>query len=76
MRNTLKTECGATLFLLGLWWCAPHPLSSVRATRDLLQSRGFPVHYREFAKAGHNYGAVAKEVNADAWDFFQRIRLR
>lgn len=51
------------------------PVESVRGTRDLLQSQGFPVHYREFAKQGHDYGAVAKDVNADAWEFFERARL-
>lgn len=35
---------------------SPGYVSILRGTRDLLQSRGFPVHYREFAKQGHDYG--------------------
>ena len=51
------------------------PVASVRGTRDLLVSRGFPIHYREFPQATHNYGALADEVNQDAWKFFEQSRL-
>ena len=51
------------------------PISRVRTTRDLLESRGFPMHYLEFPRNGHDYGAVADRVNADAWAFFERIKL-
>ena len=51
------------------------PISRVRTTRDLLESRGFPMHYLEFPRNGHDYGAVADRENADAWAFFERIRL-
>ena len=51
------------------------PIASVRATRDLLEARGIPLRYREFPAVGHNYGVVAREVNADAWAFFEQVRL-
>ena len=51
------------------------PIKAVRATRDLLKANGFPVRYREFARRGHDYGAVVHEVNADAWEFFSRAIL-
>jgi len=51
------------------------PVKSVRATRDLLQARGFPVHYLEFEGRGHDYGTVSREVNADVWTFFVGLRL-
>ena len=52
------------------------PIASVRATRDFLEQRAFPVHYREFARNGHDYGTVAKDVNADVWEFFERVKLK
>jgi dienelactone hydrolase len=51
------------------------PVKSVRSTRDLLKSKGFPVNYWELPKQGHNYGSVAAKVNADAWEFFEQARL-
>jgi len=51
------------------------PLDEVRATRDALKSRGFPVEYFEIPGQTHNYLRSAKEINARAWDFFQRNPL-
>ncbi len=48
------------------------PLARVRATRDLLQRRGFPLHYVELPGHDHNYEAVSKAINADAWKFFRK----
>ena len=46
-------------------------LKNVRRTHDLLQSKGFPVHYTELKDHNHNYYAVAGRVNPDAWAFFK-----
>ena len=51
------------------------PLDEVRATRDALKSRGFPVEYFEMSGQTHNYLLNAKEINARAWDFLQRNPL-
>jgi polyhydroxybutyrate depolymerase len=51
------------------------PLDEVRATRDVLKSRGFPVEYFEMPGQTHNYLRSAKEINGRAWDFFQRNPL-
>ncbi len=45
-------------------------LKSVRRTEELLKKRGFPVRYTEIKGHDHNYYAVSKKVNADAWEFF------
>ncbi len=39
------------------------PLDEVRATRDVLKSRGFPVEYFEMPGQTHNYLRSAKEIN-------------
>ncbi len=51
------------------------PLDEVRATRDALKSRGFPVEYFEMPGQTHNYLLNAKEINARAWDFLQKNPL-
>jgi poly(3-hydroxybutyrate) depolymerase len=51
------------------------PLEEVRATRDALKSRGFPVEYFEMPGQTHNYLRSAKEINGRAWEFFQRNPL-
>jgi poly(3-hydroxybutyrate) depolymerase len=48
---------------------------SVRRTRDLLLKSGFPVHYVALVSHDHNYYAIADEINADAWKFFESVRL-
>jgi polyhydroxybutyrate depolymerase len=44
-------------------------LKNVRRTRDLLQKRGFVVHYIELRDHDHNYYAASDKVNPDAWKF-------
>jgi poly(3-hydroxybutyrate) depolymerase len=51
------------------------PLSEVRATRDALKVRGFPVEYLEIPGYDHGYKARAGEINPRAWDFLQRNPL-
>jgi poly(3-hydroxybutyrate) depolymerase len=50
-------------------------LEEVRATRDGLKSRGFPVEYVEMSGQTHNYVGSAKEINGKAWEFFQKNPL-
>lgn len=47
------------------------PIEEVRATRDALKSRGFPVEYTEIPGHTHDYYGSSKEVSAAAWTFFQ-----
>lgn len=51
------------------------PLDEVRATRDALKSRGFPVEYLEMPGQTHNYLRSAKEINGKTWEFLQRNPL-
>jgi poly(3-hydroxybutyrate) depolymerase len=51
------------------------PLDLVRATRDALKARGFPVDYVEMPGHTHDYRDVAKEINQKAWDFFSKNAL-
>jgi len=44
-------------------------LKNVRRTRELLQSKGFSVHYVELKDHDHNYYRVAERINPDIWDF-------
>ena len=50
-------------------------LDWVKANRDALKSRGFPVEYTEMAGHDHNYYSVAKDVNRQVWDFLKPLRL-
>ncbi len=47
------------------------PLEAVRATRDALKSRGFPVEYQEMGGHTHDYYGSARDINRMAWDFFK-----
>ncbi|HKV40104.1 MAG TPA: alpha/beta fold hydrolase [Blastocatellia bacterium] len=51
------------------------PLNRVRATKELLLSRGFPLHYVEIPGHDHDYYAVSKKLNRDIWDFLRKQRL-
>jgi poly(3-hydroxybutyrate) depolymerase len=51
------------------------PLDLVRATRDALKARGFPVEYVEMPGHTHDYHDSAKEINQKAWDFFSKNAL-
>jgi poly(3-hydroxybutyrate) depolymerase len=50
-------------------------LDKVRRTRDLLASKGFPVHYVELPGQDHGYFRAAGRINEDAWEFFRAARL-
>lgn len=47
------------------------PLEEVRATRDALKSRGFPVEYSEIPGYTHDYSSRSAEINDAAWEFFK-----
>jgi hypothetical protein len=51
------------------------PVVEVRATRDLLEKSGFPVHYVEIKGHDHNFYAVSGRVSQDAWKFLSEQRL-
>lgn len=51
------------------------PIAAVRATRDALKSRGFPVAYQEMPGHTHDYYKMAPEVNRDAWKFLSAQAL-
>jgi predicted esterase len=46
-------------------------LKQVKKTRDLLEKSGFPMHYREIPKHGHNYYEFSDSINREAWDFLE-----
>ena len=50
-------------------------LDQTRGTRDLLLSRGFPVHYVELPGQDHAYARVSEAVNRDAWEFLSAAAL-
>ncbi len=47
------------------------PLEEVRANRDALKAKGFPVEYTEVIGHAHDYYGSSKEINASFWKFFQ-----
>lgn len=51
------------------------PLPSVRATRDALAERGFPVELRELWNHNHNYYLRSGEINRYSWEFLSRHAL-
>ena len=53
-----------------------YPLSVVQATRDVLESRGFPVTLKEIAHHDHNYAVNAEKINRLAWEFFEKQELK
>ena len=50
--------------------------AQVRATRDLLLSRNFPLHYLEILGHDHDYFRISDRINDDAWKFLNRQRLK
>lgn len=50
-------------------------VAQAQRTRDVLQTNGFPVRLTIYPNLNHNYGAVANQVNADAWSFFGQYSL-
>ena len=51
------------------------PLKSVRATRDLLNTRGFAVQLVELPGHDHWYYDLAPKINQVAWDFLKTYEL-
>lgn len=51
------------------------PMEFVRATRDVLKKRGFPIELKEIPDHNHNYYAIADQINQDAWNFLKEHQL-
>jgi poly(3-hydroxybutyrate) depolymerase len=51
------------------------PLARVRATRDALVEREFPVELNELPGHDHNYYAKAPRINDRCWEFLKRHSL-
>lgn len=51
------------------------PLPVVRATRDVLNGRGFSVELTEISRHNHNYYVRASEINRLAWEFLRKHEL-
>jgi poly(3-hydroxybutyrate) depolymerase len=51
------------------------PLKAVRATRDLLNSKGFSVELTELPGHDHWYYDLAPKINRTAWDFLKKYEL-
>ena len=51
------------------------PLAIVRATRDLLNTRGFSVQLIEIPGHNHWYYDLAPKINQDAWEFLKTKEL-
>lgn len=47
----------------------------VRATRDLLNTRGFNAQLTEIKGHTHDYYARSDEINKNAWDFLKKHEL-
>jgi len=51
------------------------PLKVVRATRDLLNARGFSTELTEIAGHDHWYYDMAPKINLKAWEFLKKYEL-
>lgn len=51
------------------------PLTTVRATRDAFNEKGFAVELTEIPKHNHWYYDLAPKINQMAWDFLERHEL-
>lgn len=51
------------------------PLDHVKQTRTMLEERGFPVTLNVIKGHDHNYYAIAKKINGEAWAFLAAIRV-
>lgn len=51
------------------------PLSLVRATRDMLVSRGLPIQLTEIPNHNHWYYDAAPKINRNAWEFLKKHEL-
>jgi len=51
------------------------PITMVRATRDQLRKRDFPIEVVEMPHHDHWYYDLAPKINRDCWEFLQRYEL-
>jgi len=51
------------------------PLKAVRATRDVLNGKGFAVELTELPNHDHWYYDLAPKINRTAWDFLKKYEL-
>ncbi|HJS22847.1 MAG TPA: dienelactone hydrolase family protein [Pyrinomonadaceae bacterium] len=51
------------------------PLNAVRATRDMLKEKGFPIDLIEIANHDHWYYDKASKFNQTAWEFLKKYEL-
>jgi len=51
------------------------PVKNVRATRDMLKEKGFPVDLIEIANHDHWYYDKASKFNQTAWEFLKKYEL-
>jgi poly(3-hydroxybutyrate) depolymerase len=51
------------------------PLSLVRATKEALTTRGFPVELTELTGHTHDYYSRAPQINKAVWSFLQKHKL-
>jgi dienelactone hydrolase len=51
------------------------PPAGARRTRDMLEKKGFTVHFVQLIDQDHAYERVSTMVNADAWKFLSQYRL-
>ncbi len=51
------------------------PITIVRATRDTLKARGFPVELTEMPNHDHWYYDLAPKINQSAWEFLKKYSL-
>jgi poly(3-hydroxybutyrate) depolymerase len=51
------------------------PLAVVRATKEALTSRGFPVELTELTGHTHDYYSRAPQINKAVWSFLQKHKL-
>ena len=52
------------------------PLDRVTATKKEFESNGFPIQLTIVPNHDHNYYAISNEINAGAWDFMKKVKLR
>jgi len=51
------------------------PFNEVKASRDALKGRGFPVELTQIANHNHWYYDLAPKINQSAWDFLKNKQL-
>lgn len=51
------------------------PMEAVKATKDVLESKGIPVHLRPIDNHDHNYYRRSGDINAEVWAFLKPHKL-